>query len=201
MRHILIMIILAGLMIPVDTIAQKVYKSGDKFILDLTVKAGMPKGSQTGVSKTVVYDKATPTESTVIAANKNDEEINATVYQKLEIAPQDVNSDGSMSASALAMRWTDAFAACKRMSYNEGDWRLPTQREMMLIWTFRPALNKLGITALVDNVDSGGYQNSDYWTGTEGSVGTASMLIYYIGDMPNASKSRCCRVRCVREVK
>jgi hypothetical protein len=122
-------ILCAGLLISAGLQAQKMYIENGKVILDMTVAAGMPEGSTTNVSKTALYADAVPSETDTIENNTQGAAINATVFQKLEIAPDNLGT----------MNWMDAMAGCK----NKGTgWRLPTQRELMMMWIFREALDE-----------------------------------------------------------
>lgn len=63
--------------------------------------------------------------------------LNQTVYQRFEVAKHNYQN------SALGVSREDAIRYCA--SYREfvndrGKWRLPTQRELLIIWILRPAL-------------------------------------------------------------
>lgn len=201
MKKILTTAILASLLLPAQLIAQKVYKSSGRVILDLTVSAGMPAGAITNVAK---YKSFTPSASVLGTNNKENGSINATVFQKLEVAPNDINTTGAMNETGvgtLTMDWVTAFNACKKSTYNGGGWRLPTQRELMLIYIFRPALEVLFSGANTKLVDD------HYWSATENTGDKAHYLVF--GDGANAfgfkssstAKTKTYRVRCVREIQ
>lgn len=93
MKRILLLVMFAGLMAPAGCYAQKVYKDGNKVILDLSVASGMPAEVVTNQPK---YTAFTPKADALGANNGHDGSINATVFQKLEVAPKDMNKAGAM---------------------------------------------------------------------------------------------------------
>ncbi|NDV84936.1 DUF1566 domain-containing protein [Bacteroides sp. 51] len=201
MRRFLIIALFAELMVTSGLMAQKVYKSdGTKYILDLTVAAGMPAKSVTNTSKTAAYASFLPsvTEFGMVAGAKNDENhpINATVFQKLEVAPNDMDASYDMDGTGTTLAWVAAFNGCRNSTYKGGNWRLPTQRELMLMYIFYPALKSLGI---------GGFKSNNYWSATEGTAGYSWYVSFYNNDYENGltnivEKTTQYYVRCVREV-
>jgi hypothetical protein len=169
----IVVIVFAGLLVSAGLQAQKVCIENNKVILDMTVAAGMPAGAITNVSKI---------NSTGSLAD------NLQVFQKLEIAPSDLGS----------MNWTDAMAGCK----NKGaGWRLPTLRELLLIYIFKDALD----TAFSGLSPKGDALSYTYWSATEGNVSNAGNVTFtgnvlFIGHTTSASKATKYSVRCVREV-
>ena len=139
MKQILIILFISTLL-PARLQAQRAYKEGTKIIFDLTVAAGMPAGAVTNVKK--YTGTFTPRQDELGPNNDESSSINATVYHKLEIAPRDVNTLGNLdNTGTLTMPWVDAFNTCKSLTYDGGGWRLPTQRELMLMFMFLPAFN------------------------------------------------------------
>jgi hypothetical protein len=187
-------ILFAGLLFPAGLQAQKVYKDGTKVILDLTVAAGMPASAVTTDSKTAQYAGANPVNAVIHITNNLEREIiNATVFQKLEIALSDLKN-----GSTETFNWATAFTTCRSLSHNgSSDWRLPTQRELMLIWIFRPALESvLGSITGGSNFTNDSY----YWGATESGASNASNMIISSGYIYHISKENLYRARCVREV-
>lgn len=84
---------------------------------------------------------------------------------------------------------------CKNYSTTEfpaGSWRLPTQREMMLMWLFRDGINA---------IYSDSQLSGQYWTSTEVS-GTQAWYIDFSATMPRSSaqiKGTGMKYRCVRD--
>lgn len=200
MRRVLIMIIFAGFVTPATVNAQKVRKENNKVILDLTPAARMPKDAITTTGKTWT---GTPSNTEGPMANNSEVgTINATVFQKLEIAPHDINSVGTIgTAGTMTMDWVTAFGACKSTTYDNGGWRLPTQRELMLIYIFRSAIEVIFKDSSINGtVFSTTYYHSatestnysSYCWGVNLSNGVSSI----ISKVDGGSK----KVRCVREI-
>ena len=108
--------------------------SGTSFIIECK---GMPATSYTTYAKpTTEADLKTDTP-------------NKTVAYKFEVAATDASE---------SLTWADAWSLATDA---EGDWRLPTQRELMLIWLMKDALEQLGsFTPLARDY---------YWSATESS--------------------------------
>ena len=140
--------------------AQKVYKQADAVVLDFGPGSGFPQGAV----ETVKGKKIAAGTPSNIAGPMVDNDvtgaINATVYQKLEIAAETESS---------LMSWYAAYVACQ----NRGaGWRLPTQRELIAIWTFRSAIESL-------LGSSGAFPERDgtpYWSATESSSDNSCAL-------------------------
>lgn len=186
MKKFTLIICIAGFLAPIGLNAQKVYKLGEMVILDMTVEAGMPAGAVTDVSKTQKYnaDSVIPNdyELTEINGVKNDvnHPLNAKVYQKLGISK--LNSG--------AKSWVEAFNYCKGID-EDGTWRLPTQRELMMMYIFKSAL-----VELLDN----SFFNSSYWSTTE-LDNTNTWSCNSLGNLTWGSKSNnILNSRCVREI-
>jgi hypothetical protein len=180
------MILFAGLLVSAGLQAQEVYIKDGKVILDLTEAAGMPAGAVTDVSKTNLYANAAPSNTGApITDNDTNGKINAKVFQKLEIAPSDLEP----------MTWADAFNACK----NKGEgWRLPTQRELQLMWILKEALKE---AFSHPDVNGSNFLSGSYGSGTEDSNFYACCVSFKDGMSVNYDKSSDSRnLRCVREV-
>lgn len=90
--------------------------------------SGMPVGTYTNVKRRCP-----------VPTHEVSERLNQTVYQRFQVAIRNHQN------SALGVSREDAMGYCAsyRESANEvGKWRLPTQRELLLIWVLRPALVK-----------------------------------------------------------
>ena len=184
MRKIVSILLIAGLIAPTGLMAQKVYKNAsNKVILDMTVIAGMPTGTVTNTSKTAVYNLYTAANNTSWLINATDNlpsgYLNATVYERLEIAPSD-ESDAT---------WATAFNSCKNKS--GGGWRLPTQRELMMMWIFSDAIVSLSGSMFI--ADS-------YWSSNDDTTTNAWYVNFERGATGNYNKTISSRVRCVREL-
>lgn len=198
MKRTMMIVMLVGLIVPTVINAQKVYKDGsNRVILDLTVAAGMPKDAVTATKKTWT---GTPSNTVgPMANNSAGGTINATVFQKLEIAPHDVNTLKEIKATGtMKMDWVAAFNACKGSSSYGGGWRIPTQRELMLMFIFRPAFDAIFIDSAINGTPfSTGFL---YWTATEYDPVYTWIGEFGGGGINLAIKAGAHRVRCVREV-
>ncbi len=194
MKRILLLVMFAGLMYPAGCYAQKVYKDGNKVILDLSVASGMPAEVVTNQPK---YTAFTPKADALGANNGHDGSINATVFQKLEVAPKDMNKAGAMDNTGGSMDWVTAFNGCKNLSYNGEGWRLPTQRELQLIYIFKPAIEDI-----FDEIDETPFTNKYYWSSTEYENGATNSWVVRFADGSTSytTKTGSHYVRCVREV-
>ncbi|NDV81827.1 DUF1566 domain-containing protein [Bacteroides sp. 51] len=192
MKHILIMILSVSLMIPAGVMAQEAYKDASKVILDLTPGTGMPRRAVTNTPKTWT---GTVGLSNLLLDNQADGSINATLYQKLEIAPHDLTGNGTIGSAGTTLNWADAFNFCKNVSHNGTGWRLPTQRELQLISVFRPALDVLLVA-----VGGTAFDGSHYWSATEATTSLSYIHHFLQGITNNDDKVKLHRIRCVREV-
>lgn len=187
MKKTILIIIAFGLSYP-NSYSQKVYKQGNKVYLECTIESGMPSYSVTNDSKCVGG----------IASNKKyrngDISINSyatendKVYEKLEIDLSD-----NLNASSATMDWVTAYNGCKAKS--DAGWRLPSQRELILMFIFKPALDS--IFAKI----GGSSFNGTYWSSSEKSA-TKSWTLNFIGSttFTNDKTSTYIRARCVKEV-
>jgi hypothetical protein len=187
----IVMILFAGLLVPAGLSAQEVYKdASNRVILDLTAAAGMPAGAITNTPKT--WTGSPSNNSGPLTDNGHDGDINAMVFQKLETAPSDLGT----------MNWAAAFDGCRTLSYNGGGWRLPTQRELYLIWIFREALESIFENDL--SPKGSAFLFANYWCATEANHSFAWEMSFYNIDTPISSddiqKTNQIQARCVREV-
>ncbi|RHO67083.1 DUF1566 domain-containing protein [Parabacteroides sp. AF48-14] len=197
MKQILLMVLFVGLMSPAGLYAQKVYKdASDRVILELTIAAGMPRGAITNTAKQWTSDPSN--NNGPIAENTETGSINATVFQKLEIAPNDMNTTGGMDNTGnMVMNWASGFNGCKESTYDGGRWRLPTQRELQLMYIFLPALQSIFNTLPTQGTLFG--SGTRYWSATECDA-TTSWVVLYQGNAITNTKTSNYNVRCVREV-
>jgi hypothetical protein len=176
-------ILFAGLLVSAGLQAQEMYIEGGKVILDMTVATGMPADAITNAAKTW----GTPSNTTGPLTNNTETgTINEKVFQKLEIALTDLGTTD----------WVAALNGCRAPSYNGGGWRLPTQRELMMIWIFSDALKDVLPAVGGTFLSSADY----YWSATERSDLVAWVVDFAGYTTVNSSKKNLYRVRCVREI-
>lgn len=188
MKQLYGLVLIAGLLLPSGIMAQKVYKDGNKIILDLSVAAGMPKGAVTDESKTDVYKTYTASNTAFLNGVDNTGSKNEKVYQKLEIAPNDMDASGGMAGAGAVMYWDAAFNGCKSSTHDGDNWRLPTQRELMMMYIFKDAISGLETAT------------NYYWSATENSAPIAWHVGFSNGTTSTTNKARNLQVRCVREI-
>ncbi|WP_455640432.1 Lcl C-terminal domain-containing protein [Parabacteroides sp.] len=99
------------------------------------------------------------------------------------------------------INWTTAYNRCKNYDGEGGgvgQWRLPTQRELSMMWILHPQLiGKGDITPLYFNL----FNSYGHWSATECTALTAWQVYFGDGSMTNVDKaSSKCRVRCVRDL-
>jgi hypothetical protein len=210
------MIVFAGLLVSAGLQAQRVYIEKDdqgnkkRVILDLTEAAGMPAGAITSDSKTVMFNNliaqhGVPSSTNVFwhRDNQTSADINKTVFEKLEVAPKDMNSARVIGGTGtMTMSWVAAFNGCINSDYDSGGWRLPTQRELQMMWIFKEALNP-ALSELSPSGTGAALLSASYRGATEHGATTAWHVNFGTGFMNNDilyNKSNSTRVRCVREV-
>ena len=202
-RAMVFILLIAGLLSPVGLAAQMVYKdSNNRVILDIT---NMAAGMRTNVKKYTAgpYNTTTVTNGAYIGGNSTISITeNMVAYEKLEIAPRDMH--GSGLGPGTTQNWQTSFLACKNLAYDGGGWRLPTQREWMLMIVFAPALDQIfismgnsGSTALPFIITTA----HGFWTATETGGDQVISADPVTGMVASGTKnSSLGRARCVREV-
>ena len=175
------LIIFISILSTQDLYSQKVYKNAEnKIILDLGPDSGFPQGAVTTTKGVKVI---TPNASSLGANNDHNGSINATLYYKLEIAPSDYSAGSD---------WVTAYNGCKGATINgTTGWRLPTQRELMLIYLFKDYIGELGSA----------FGASNYWSATEGSAPASWYVGFSLGNACNYAKANTSlRARCTRDL-
>ena len=192
------------LMAPVGLTAQKMYMSSGKLILDMTEAAGMPSGVQTTVQKFPNAGSSyNPSDQgTAMANNTENGSINALVYAKLEIAASNVNTSAVLATGDHLMSWATAFLACKNLNVSgRTGWRLPTQRELMVMSIFKPAAEALlganfrdyGLWSITETDNQPQAWTVNFRSGTGSSSGNGAT------DRIAKTTSNLYQARCVRE--
>ena len=215
MKKIFVLLLAGFIAAPAGLYSQEVYKKakagalgGYIVVLDMTEAAGMPADAVTSTKK--YTDGSVASNSTWIGGSYTlGAAMNAQVYEKLEIAPGDLNSDTTFGNGTI-MNWANAYNRCKSSVHDNGGWRLPTQRELMMMWIFKPALNdifvEVGGTMFSTTITD--YPNdatSDlYWSATEITRHVRNTYAWQqgfdTGLMSDNFKTYFNRVRCVREL-
>ena len=205
MKRKLLIVLLAGLLIPTEGTAQKVYKdASNRVVLDSSetgVNIGLPAAAVTSTKKYPNGSYGTVSNTVLLfgtgsTINSVTGSINATVYQKLEVAPMSMgsNTTPTLSTASATMNWTTAFTRCKNLNYNGGTgWRLPTQRELQLLYIFNTAFDSFFGTS--------GFNSNTYWSATENSETNVRIVNFGNGGQTSVSlKTNSNYARCVREL-
>ena len=200
-KRLLISVVLWAWLVPeVGLLAQKAYINAGRIILDMSTTGegiGMNTNSVTNESKTIKYQGYTAIPGQYLYGTTRDKsyEENEKVYEKLEIAPRDMGTGTSLVAvgqTSPVMTWETAFNQCKSLIHNGNNWRLPTDREHIMMYLFRNAIVELGGAAwMLDNY---------YWNATEPEMLYAGRIDFKTGAKNGIWKSYAYHVRCVREV-
>lgn len=109
---------------------------------------------------------------------------NEKVYYKFEVSAVDEAQD---------VTWKEAVDACEKSTRDGGDWRLPTQRELMLISVLLPELKQVGCL----------FSNSFYWAATEYinfPYQTANSMSWGKASGMSKDVNATVRARCIREL-
>ena len=150
--------------------------NGTSFIIECR---GMPEASYTKTAKPTTQDELKTAET------------NKKVAYKFEVANEDLTSGGSGTWTDGKTNWENAYAVA--IDKGEG-WRLPTQRELMLIWLMKEALAKFN--PLFNSLATG-----YYWSATEDGAGNAWYVSINGGYTGTDDETFDNRVRLVRDIK
>ena len=137
--------------------------------------------------------------------------VNDKVPFRFIIAPENLSITQSNGDWAWAMGFTadansnsnpdgiaDDQAGCFKYSTDQfpDGWRLPTQRELMLMWLFREGINAI--------YNSDPFTGKKYWSATERKNGTGAYYMLFDADYPELksqakTSNESNAVRCVRD--
>ncbi|MFV0554390.1 MAG: DUF1566 domain-containing protein [Mangrovibacterium sp.] len=197
------------LLLPFGSMAQKVsLGENGHLILHLDRANGMPENSYTTRSTTSWIGNQVPSNSAWLSSEYNQSGgiVNAAVFRKIEVAPRDLTAtSGAITASAVrkGMYWADAVNACRNLEYDgHSDWRLPTQKELLLIYVLQPVISTFFDESNSDEkfYDSDTDANHGYWCLTEQTASNAWRIYFKNGGCWNSPKNTAYYVRCVREM-
>lgn len=163
--------------------AQQVVVKNGFVIIDS--RNGMPAGAITATPRPLVTDGTDTAMGTNTTDNLSSTVNNAKVYHYFAVSKVG-NSTGS--------NWSNTFTVCR--NYNSGDgtakWRLPTQRELMLMYILKDPLVTAGVASL---------STSYVWSSWESDNNNSWVVTFTNGYTGNIhSKSSPYIVRCVRDL-
>lgn len=185
-RNLTLTLFVAGCLMTVGCYAQKVIVKDNKVIIDASALRNI-----TTVKKAAGTDGTTWTKGTNNASNIGSQVSNEKVYYKFEVSKVDNTNDKSDYLDRV--EWVGAVNLCKDLNLDGTGWRLPTQRELQLIYILRQEVHaQIGFQKL----------ESFYWSATESesSEREAWLLINELLYSYAHSKHQPHRVRCIREL-
>lgn len=177
----------------VDLSAQTVTTVSGYPVIDLSAlnPLGAVFSSADASTRRTQMNQQTPSNTAYLGVGSSVSDHNGTWNAKMSIKFQVMRANHTVGTTD----WATAYNQCK--SYNgeggaAGQWRLPTQRELMMIWILHPQLiGKGGFTAFVA---------SYYWSATEGNATNAWYVSFGSGYVNIYNKTVTYRVRCVRDL-
>ncbi|SEF48466.1 Lcl C-terminal domain-containing protein [Parabacteroides chinchillae] len=173
--------------------AQTVTVVGGYPVIDLTALSplGCTLTLSEANSRREAMHACAPSNSTLLTVGSAVSRENGTWNAKMSTRYQVMRND-----LGTTKNWTDAWNACKAYSGEggtAGQWRLPTQRELQMIWVLYPQLIGKGSVSSFD-----AYL---YWSSTEYNASIAWYVHFGLGGTYNGyGKTIALRVRCVRDL-
>lgn len=177
----------------VDLSAQTATTVSGYPVIDLSAlnPLGAVLSSAEASTRRTQMNQQTPSNTTFLGVGESVSGHNGTWNAKMSIKFQVMRANHTVGTTD----WTTAYNQCK--SYNgegggAGQWRLPTQRELMMIWILHPQLiGKGSFTAFDANF---------YWSASEYNATTAWGVLFVNGSVYNYGKTGSSYVRCVRDL-
>lgn len=218
----LIMIALVLVSLSVSSYAQKVYRDGNYFVVDATGMPAAAVKTAAEVAGTIDPATGIVYRHTYTSGNAGNPNVDAKVSPKFAVSPKDISISGTETGGAMnwmqASGWRNdgtttsdgvygnlnasgvvatTATGCKAyagpVGGEAGQWRLPTQRELMLIWVLHAKLR------LLSGFNS--FTSYDYWSATESSAFNSWYVYFTNGYTYNVTtKTYSSRVRCVRDL-
>lgn len=180
MKKRVILLVLVGILSTTMCYAQKVAKGPNGAIIDASA---IP---HTKVKKARGTDSVETNEGgingTNTAGNLSSAVSNEKVYYKFEVYARDLES----------RRWFPAINLCKDLTVDGGNWRMPTYRELVLMWVLKPELEQ--IEGFVP------FRNEPYWSATESINWLCWIVDFQNGKVFLNSKDYNGETRCVRDL-
>lgn len=177
----------------VDLSAQTATTVSGYPVIDLSAlnPLGAVLSSAEASTRRTQMNQQTPSNTTFLGVGESVSGHNGTWNAKMSIKFQVMRANHTVGTTD----WTTAYNQCK--SYNgegggAGQWRLPTQRELMMIWILHPQLiGKGSFTA---------FDASNNWSATEYNATDAWTVGFFTGSVYNYDKTNSFYVRCVRDL-
>lgn len=177
----------------VDLSAQTATTVSGYPVIDLSAlnPLGAVLSSAEASTRRTQMNQQTPSNTTFLGVGESVSGHNGTWNAKMSIKFQVMRANHTVGTTD----WTTAYNQCK--SYNgegggAGQWRLPTQRELMMIWILHPQLIGKGSFTAFDAYG--------YWSATESSATNAWGVYFGSGSVFSYNKTDSYFVRCVRDL-
>lgn len=172
-RNLTSMLFIVGCLMITDSYAQKVIVEGNRTIIDAS---GLRNATK--VKKATGTNGTNETLGTNNASNIGSQVSNEKVYYKFEVTRSNVGSNVS---------WVSAVSECQSVG---AGWRLPTQREWILMCMLRTELKA-----------SGGFSDFSFmsWVATEVDAGK-SWAVTSDGVAMSTRKNESKPVRCIKQL-
>ncbi|MFV0580596.1 MAG: DUF1566 domain-containing protein [Parabacteroides gordonii] len=181
----------------VDLSAQTATTVSNYPVIDLSAlnPLGVVLASADASARRTQMNQQTPSNTTILGVGESVSAHNGTWNAKMSIKYQVMRANHTIGTTD----WTTAYNQCK--SYNgeggsAGQWRLPTQRELQMIWILHPQLIGKGSF----NAYSTGY----YWSSTEygGSYPNQAWPVDFTNGYTanGVNKTNTYSVRCIRDL-
>lgn len=162
---------------------------------------GMPEGAIWPLGTVLTRNGATIRHQ-VDKGNGGNIDVNSRVSARFIVAPADVSNaiywqnasgfDNGNNDINAEFTNTAAKTGCRGLTTGNRSWRLPTQRELQLIWLLKEGINKIYSANMMNN--------SLYWSATEEDAGNVWVVNFgNVLEVKPLPKSRSYRARCVSD--
>lgn len=156
--------------------AQRVVVENGRVIIDASE---MPNTTTKKPNKTTATNATSCTQdATDIASAVNNEK----VYKKFEV---------SKVMNRASFTWRDAIDLCANSTTDGGGWRLPTQRELMLMWVLKGELEATNGFEVFSGIT--------YWSATQHNSAQKWCVLFQNG-FTGVNSTSPYLVRCIREL-
>ncbi len=141
----------------------------------------------------------------VSKGNGGNPSINDKIPMRFIVAPEDVANVTWMQAGGVTggngnlnadFTTTNTGTGCNGYNYGSRKWRVPTQRELQLMWLFRAPIGIIYPSGAMENVST-----KNYWASTEQDADNA-WIVDFKQDVPHCfwqPKTNTANVRCVSD--
>lgn len=176
MKKKVMLLVLVGILSTTVSYAQKVTQSANGAIIDASA---IP---HTTVKKARSTDATNASVGSNTAANIGSKVSNEKVYVKFEVYK---------SNNTTSIMWLNMVNQCKNSTVDGGGWRMPTYRELQLMWVLKPELEK--IEGFVS------FYNSSYWSATE-YLDKSYVVNFTNGQAVYGDRYAHYKTRCIRDL-